>query len=63
VIADETVTGGEVMSHKVALEITATDDQMEGGLTVLVSALRNIGSMAASAGFTVRLLADGEEIE
>lgn len=51
------------MSHKVALEITATDDEVEGGLTVLVDALRNIGSMAAGAGFTVRLTADGEVIE
>lgn len=51
------------MGHKVALEITATDDQVEGGLTALVDALRNIGSAAANAGFTVRLTADGEDIE
>lgn len=51
------------MSHKVALEITATDDEVEGGLQVLGDALRNIGSMAADAGFTVRLLVDGEAIE
>lgn len=51
------------MSHKVALEISSTDDQVEGGLQTLVAALRTIGGMAASAGFTVRLVADGEEIE
>lgn len=51
------------MTKTIALEIAGTDEQVEGGLEVLVSALRNIGGMAASAGFTVRLLADGDEIE
>lgn len=49
--------------NNLTLEITATADEVEGGLQTLMAALRDIGVMAANAGFTVRLLADGEEIE
>ncbi|MCM6776276.1 hypothetical protein NDR87_18720 [Nocardia sp. CDC159] len=46
----------------IILEITAAADRSED-LPPLLDVLRNIGGTAASFGFTVRLLADGEEIE
>ncbi|MCM6777729.1 hypothetical protein NDR87_30020 [Nocardia sp. CDC159] len=46
----------------ITLEITAATNQTED-LPPLLDVLRNIGGTAAALGFTVRLLADGEEIE